>query len=157
MGAYFVWVLILLILQYTCSVANALWLTEWNYTALCYIHYLAVQQAMVSVHRPVHSKIVLTCLLAWHTDGCTPQRMGENCQNGLLTWLCALSIVQLHAWAHLRSAYSQISPVYLLSTLYVIDYSSPNFLYCKQQKIGRGHGTREHQQIMYIMTVGQFK
>ena len=33
--------------------------------------------------------------------------------------LCVLSITQLRAWAHRRSAYTQLSPLYLLSTLYV--------------------------------------
>ena len=36
-----------LMTEYTCSVAKALWLTERNSTALCY---LAVRQAMVSVN-----------------------------------------------------------------------------------------------------------
>ena len=37
------------------------------------LHYQAVRQAMVSVHRPVHSKIMLTYLdrLPWQTDCCT--------------------------------------------------------------------------------------
>ena len=35
------------------------------------LHYLAVQKAMVSVNRPVHSKITLT----WQTDRCSPRRM----------------------------------------------------------------------------------
>ena len=39
------------------------------------LHYLTVGKAMVSVHRPVHSKITLTYSLTWQTDGCTPQRM----------------------------------------------------------------------------------
>ena len=39
------------------------------------LHYLAVRKAMVSVHRPVHSKITLTYLLTWQTDSCTPRRM----------------------------------------------------------------------------------
>ena len=35
------------------------------------LHYLAVQKAMVSVHKPVHSKIMLTYLLTWQADRCT--------------------------------------------------------------------------------------
>ena len=43
---------------------------------------------------------------------------------------------ELHAWAHRQSAYAQLSPFYLLSTLYVthmINYSrpSPTFPYYK--------------------------
>ena len=54
---------------------------------------------------------------------------------------------QLRAWAHRRSAYTQLSPLYLLSTLYVthvIKYSRPStaFPYCKRRKAGRGLGTR---------------
>jgi len=36
--------------------------TELDSTTL---HYLAVQQAMVSVHTPVHSKITVTYALTW--------------------------------------------------------------------------------------------
>ena len=32
------------------------------------LHYLAVQKAMVSIHKPVHSKITLTYLLTWQAD-----------------------------------------------------------------------------------------
>ena len=39
------------------------------------LHYLAVRKAMVSVHKPVHSKITLTCLLTWQTDRCTSRRI----------------------------------------------------------------------------------
>ena len=39
------------------------------------LHYLAVRKAMVSLHRPVHSKITLTYSLTWQTDRCTPRRM----------------------------------------------------------------------------------
>jgi len=37
------------------------------------LHYLTVWQAMVSLHRPIHSKI--TYLLTWQTDRCTLWRM----------------------------------------------------------------------------------
>ena len=39
------------------------------------LHYLAVQKAMVSVHKPVHSKITLTYSLTWKADRCTSRRM----------------------------------------------------------------------------------
>ena len=39
------------------------------------LHYLAVRKAMVSIHRPIHSKITLTYLLTWQTDRFTPRRM----------------------------------------------------------------------------------
>ena len=70
------------------------------------LHYLAVRKAMVSVHKPVHSKITLTYSLTWQADHCTSRRMAfnsprcspflafaqafsalvvrKNCQNGLL-------------------------------------------------------------------------
>ena len=38
-------------------------------------HYLAVWKAVVSVHKPVYSKITLTYWPAWQSDRCTPQRM----------------------------------------------------------------------------------
>ena len=61
--------------------------------------------------------------------------------------LYVLSITQLRAWAHRRSAYTQLSPLYLLSTLYVthvIKYFKPStaFPYCKRRKAGRGLGMR---------------
>ena len=39
------------------------------------LHYLAVRKAMVSVHKPVHSKITLTYSLTWQADCCTSRRM----------------------------------------------------------------------------------
>ena len=73
------------------------------------LHYLGVRKAMVSVHKPVHSKITLTYSLTWQADRCTSRRMAfktllnaggspflafaqvfsvlifeKNCQNGLL-------------------------------------------------------------------------
>ena len=62
--------------------------------------------------------------------------------------LCVLSIVdQLRAWAHRRSAYAQLSPLYPSLCPYVthvINYSrpSPAFPYWKRRKAGRGLGTR---------------
>ena len=49
-----------LLTEYTRSVAKALWLTVRTGLDSTMLHYLAVQRAMVSVHRPVHSKITLT-------------------------------------------------------------------------------------------------
>ena len=84
------------------------------------LHYLAGWQAVVSVHRPVRSKITLTYSLTWQTNRCTPPENGfqgaikcqdgpflgfaqvfsafivrKNCQNGLLKnsyVYCRLSI-----------------------------------------------------------------
>ena len=39
------------------------------------LHYLAVQKATVSLHKPVHSKITLTYWLTWQADRCTSRRM----------------------------------------------------------------------------------
>ena len=39
------------------------------------LHYLAVRNAIVSVHKPVNSKITLTYLLTWQADRCTSRRM----------------------------------------------------------------------------------
>ena len=39
------------------------------------LHYLAVRETMVSVHRPVHSKMTLTYLLTWQTDRFPPRWM----------------------------------------------------------------------------------
>ena len=54
---------------------------------------------------------------------------------------------QTSAWAHRRSAYTQLSPLY--PSLYpyvthVMNYSRPStaFPYCKRRKAGRGLGTR---------------
>ena len=64
------------------------------------------------------------------------------------TQLCLLSIIdQLRVWAHQRSAYPQLSPLYPSLYPYVthmINYTrpSPTFPYCKRRKAGRGLGTR---------------
>ena len=101
------------------------------------LHYLAVWKAMVSVHRPVHLKIMLTCSFTWQTDRCTPRRMAFKvllrrpfprlCSSFLCAYcskklpeqapttkqLRVLSIIdQLRAWAHRCSAYAQLSPFY---------------------------------------------
>ena len=56
-------------MEYTHSVVRALLVTGRNSTML---NNLAVLQAVVSVHRPVHSRIMLTCYLTCQTDCCTP-------------------------------------------------------------------------------------
>ena len=127
----------------------------------------------MSVYKPVYSKITLTYSLTWQADHCTSRRMAFKALLNAkarpfssLCFLCAyrskklleqaptkkqlrvLSIVdQLCAWAHRRSAYAQLSPLY--PSLYpyvthVINYSrpSPAFLYWKRRKAGRGLGTR---------------
>ena len=58
-------------------------------------HYLAVRKAMVSVHRPVCSKITLTYSLSWQTDRCTPRRMAFK---ALLNAKTALSQALLCAY-----------------------------------------------------------
>ena len=123
------------------------------------LHYLAVRKAMVNLHRLIHSKITLTYSLTWQTDRCTPRRMAFkallNAKAKKLPeraptkkQLHVLSIIdQLRAWAHRRSAYTQLSPLY--PSLYpyvthVMNYSRPStdFPYCKRQKAGWGLGTR---------------
>ena len=57
--------------------------------------------------------------------------------------MCTVELLQLREWTHRKSAYAQLSPFYLLSTLHVthvINYSrpSPAFPYCKRWKAGRG-------------------
>ena len=39
------------------------------------LHYLAVRKAMVSIHKPVHSKITLSYSLTWQADRCTSRIM----------------------------------------------------------------------------------
>ena len=130
------------------------------------LYYLAVRKAMVSVHKPVHSKITLTYSLTWQADRCTlpgewlsrhyqtPRRgpfiafaqvffaliVRKNCQNRLLL-KNSYDIHQLRAWAHRQSAYAPFSLPYVT---HVINYSrpSPAFPYLKRRKTGRGLGTR---------------
>ena len=45
------------------------------------LHYLAVRKAMVSVHKPVHSKITLTYSLTWQADHCTSWRTAFKALN----------------------------------------------------------------------------
>ena len=39
------------------------------------LNYVAVRKALVSLHRPVYSKITLTYLLTWQTDCCSTRRI----------------------------------------------------------------------------------
>ena len=50
------------------------------------LHYLAVRKAIVSVHRPIHSKIMLTYSLTWQTDHCSPQRMALRALLNTKAW-----------------------------------------------------------------------
>ena len=111
---------------------------------------------MVSVHKPVHSKITLTYSLTWQADRCTSQRMAFKARpfpSLCSSFLCAYSSKKLQerastkkkamctdycrslinctcrAWAYRRSAYAQLSPLY--PSLYpyvthVINYSRPS-------------------------------
>ena len=130
------------------------------------LHYLAVQKAMVSIHKPVHSKITLTYSLTWQADRFTSWRMAFKallntkaqpfpslclsflctyCSKKLPEWvptkkqLRVLSIIdQLRAWAHRRSAYAQLSPSLYPYITHMINYSrpSPAFPYWSDGKLG---------------------
>ena len=68
------------------------------------LHYLTVWKAMVSVHRPVHPKIMLTYSLPWQTDRCSPRRMAFkallNAKVALSSsFLCAYCLKKLSEWA----------------------------------------------------------
>ena len=155
------------------TVAIALWLTEWDKTALCCItrQYGSYGERTQTHTFENHANYSLT----WQANRCTSRRMAFKallnvkarpfpslCSSFLCAYcskklperaptkkqLCVLSIIdQLRAWAHRRSAYAQLSPLY--PSLYpyvthVINYSrtSPAFPYWKRQKAGRGLGTR---------------
>ena len=94
----------------------------------------------MSVHKPVRSKITLTYSFTWQADRCTSRRIAFKavlnakarpfaslCSSFLCAYcskklperaptkkhLRVLSIIdQLRAWAHRRSAYAQLSPLY---------------------------------------------
>ena len=63
-----------LLTEYTCSVTES-FMADRTGLDNTMLHYLAVWRAMVSVPRPVHSKITLTYSLTWQTDRCTLWRM----------------------------------------------------------------------------------
>ena len=100
------------------------------------LHYLTVWHTMASVHRPIH----LLTLANWPLH--TPERMWFEKKlperAPTKTWLRVLSIINRSHW---RSGYTQLSPLYLIPTLYIIhmtNYSTPPtaFPYCKWWKAG---------------------
>ena len=127
------------------------------------LHLLAVGKDMVSIHRPVHLKIMLALQysLTWLIDYCT-WRMAFKAPRHLffrLCWnlLCAYCskkyqnrLLSKHSYVYSRLCmgtlmitYAQLSPLYLLSTFYIahmIDYFRPSttFPYWKWQKAGQG-------------------
>ena len=104
------------------------------------LHYVAVWQVMVSVHRSIHSKITLTCslthgkLIIKH-QGSKALLMTSKTSEWAPTkntamWYCN------YMNGHIKNlpTLTQFSPLYLLSTFYVlINYSrlSTAFPYCK--------------------------
>ena len=59
------------------------------------LHYLAVRQALISIHVPVHSKShYLNCSLTRQTDHCTPQRMAHH-RNSASCYQLAQSILKI--------------------------------------------------------------
>ena len=128
------------------------------------LHYLAIWWDMVNLHRPVHSKIMLTDLLTWQL---TAVNSGEwlsrryKMPMWLFSKLCllissnklpergptkarlrVLLITQLWVWAHQQSACTQLSPLYIPSLYpyitHVINYSrlSTAFPHFKPGKLG---------------------
>ena len=124
---------------------------------------------MVSIHKPVHSKITLTCLPGKADLKLTAVLPGEwlsrrgpflafaqvfaycsrkkNCQNRLLlknsNVYCRLWINYIRAWEHRRPAYAQLSPLYPSLYPYVTQFQAlSRFPYWKRRKAGRGLGTR---------------
>ena len=107
------------------------------------LHYLAIWRDMVNLHRPVHSKIMLTDCQGGSFLSCAycsnklPERGPTKAR------LLVLLITQLRVWAHQQSACAQLSPLYIPSlypyVTHVINYSrlSTAFLYCKSGKLGR--------------------
>ena len=130
---------------------------------------------MVSLHRPVHSKILLTCSITWQTDRCTARTMASkallNTKEARLcsslfcaycskipsrTQLCLLQL-HIHVWAHGQSAYAQLSPLYLLSMLYithVIKYSRPSLAfpyYTYESWLGLRNGVTKNNTQLYMV------
>ena len=133
------------------------------------LHHLAVRKAMVSIHKPVHSKITLTYLLTWQADRCTSWRMAFKARpfpSLCSSFLCAYCSKKLPEQAPTKKAATctvdslsttcvgtlTIRLCSIKSSLtfslpyvtHVINYSrpSPAFLYWKRRKAGRGLGTR---------------
>ena len=101
---------------------------------------MAFEAPSYKTPRRPFSKLCSSLLCAYCSNK-LPERGPSKARLGVL------SITQLRAWARRRSAYAQLSPLYLLSTLYVthvIKYSRPStaFPYFKRRKAGRGLGTR---------------
>ena len=135
-------------------------------TALYYIYL----KAMVSVHRPVHSKIMRTYSLTWQTDRClalkvlliaevfsalivrkTAKRLLLKYRVWLARLLAACTVNQLRAWAPRQSAYAQWSPLYpflypsLYPSLYpyvthVINYTRPSLSFPYCKRRKAGQG-----------------
>ena len=65
----------------TCGRTDELAHAVWTYSRSVAIAFIwptktaLVRKAVVSVHRPLHSKITLTYSLTWLTDRCSPRRM----------------------------------------------------------------------------------
>ena len=83
------------------------------------LHYLAVRKAMVSLHRPVHSKITLTYSLTWQTDRCTPRRNygfqgAIKCQGGPF-----LGFAQVFSALIVRKKLPERTPTSLVPRLWV--------------------------------------
>ena len=125
------------------------------------LYYLAVQRAMVSVHRPVHSEITLTYLLTWHWSW--PLYTPKNGFQGAIKRQGSpfLSFAQVFS-----ALIAETSTIRLCSSLVTssslpslyplrhsrINYSraSTTFSYCKRRKAGRGLGTRLTTRVVYV-------
>ena len=136
------------------------------------LHYLAVRKALVRVHRPIHSKIMLPYSLTctWQTDCCTPRRMAfkallntkaacssflctyclNNCQNGLLLkhsyrtvdYRSTMCVGTLMIRLRLIKSSLPFSLPLHPSCDKLFQAPSTSFLYCKRRKAGQGLGTR---------------
>ena len=110
---------------YFLSCESFIWLTEWDLTALR-LHYLAVQQAMVSAHRPLHSKITVTYVLTWQTDHWRVLYTPENgfqsvtkCQGGLfLSFAQTFSV--LVVWINCQNGVGS----HYSTALHTVDYAT---------------------------------
>ena len=123
------------------------WPASWSNDS-CHCHFI-----LKGVVTPIGATVISGC--NWYKKkinshcGCLTTKL--HCKKGCKklpeqaptnTRLCVLSIMQLHAWAHWRSAYAQLlSPHYPLCRSRD-KLSSTAFLYCKRRKAGEGLGTR---------------
>ena len=85
------------------------------------LQYLAVWKAIVSMHRPIHSKITLTYSLTWQTDCCSPWRMAFK---ALLNPQVALSWALLKFSLRLLFKKTARTDSYLNTATCTIDYWS---------------------------------